>query len=131
MQRGLSAAGFSRLHLQEGRVHGRAFSWLGSCRCWVTPVTEYLEQLSPAIRVSNNAVGGTTSETAARCFGALVDAEADLVFLEFGINDRCADEPPSAGAAFMCQPQVGGLKAPLCRSPTGCRQEPHFLRVLH
>ncbi len=72
-------------------------------------MTKFLEQLSPAIKVSNNAVGGTTSETAARCFGALVDAEADLVFLEFGINDRCADGHSSVGAALMCWPQVSSM----------------------
>ena len=72
-------------------------------------MTEFLEQLSPPIKVSNNAVGGTPSETAARCFGALVDAEADLVFLEFGINDRCADGESSTIIAFMCWLQVSSI----------------------
>lgn len=82
-------------------------------------MTKFLEQLSPAIKVSNNAVGGTTSETAARCFGALVDAEADLVFLEFGINDRCADGHSSAGAALMLA--TGLQHDTVLGSPTGCR----------
>ena len=78
-------------------------------------MTGFLEQLSPTVKVSNNAVGGTTSETAARCFGALVDAEADLVFLEFGINDRCVDEPPSAGAVVTA---TGLRRTTVLGSPT-------------
>ena len=99
----------------------KGFNLLCSSRCWVTPVTEFLEQLSPAIKVSNNAVGGTTSETAARCFGALVDVEADLVFLEFGINDRCSDEHPCAGAA-LCVLATGLQQPTVLGSPTGCKE---------
>ena len=56
--------------------------------CWVKPVSEWLQQQNPNVKIMNNAVGGTTSRTTAECFDAMVSKDADLVFLEYSYNDR-------------------------------------------
>ena len=66
---------------------------MGDCRepavtCWVKPVSDWLQEQNPNVKIMNNAVGGTTSRTTAECFDAMVSKDADLVFLEYSYNDR-------------------------------------------
>ena len=66
-----------------------------SVTCWVAPVSDWLRKQNPQVQIINNAVGGTTSRTTAECFDAMVGKDADLIFLEYSYNDRCASKQES------------------------------------